>query len=76
LALFATGVEDEDAILPPHPAIAVEAARVKTTRLGRSRFFSFSIRGTLSECQGFRRWRSVESIEIQSRCGIFLGLRL
>jgi hypothetical protein len=50
-ALFATGVDDEDAILPPHPAIAIEAARVKTTRLGRSRFFSFSIRGTLSECQ-------------------------
>jgi hypothetical protein len=51
VALLATGVDDEDAILPPHPAIAIEAARVKTTRLGRSRFFSFSIRGTLSECQ-------------------------
>jgi hypothetical protein len=38
-------VEDEDAILPPHPAITVEAARVKTTRLGRNRFFIFSILG-------------------------------
>jgi hypothetical protein len=44
-------VDDEDAILPPHPAIAIEAARVKTTRLGRSSFFSFCMRGTLSECQ-------------------------
>jgi hypothetical protein len=44
-------VDDEDAILPPHPAITVEAARVKTTRLGRSRFFSFCIWGTLSEWQ-------------------------
>jgi hypothetical protein len=44
-------LDDDDAILPPHPAIAIEAARVKTTRLGRSRFFSFCIRGTLSEWQ-------------------------
>ena len=44
-------VDDEDAILPPHPAITVEAARVKMTRLGRSRFFSFCMRGTLSEWQ-------------------------
>jgi len=44
-------VDDEDAILPPHPAITVEAARVKTTRLGRSRFFSFCMRGTFSEWQ-------------------------
>jgi hypothetical protein len=32
---------------PPHPAIVAQAAKVKTTRLGRNRFFSFSIRGTL-----------------------------
>jgi hypothetical protein len=43
-AAFAVAVDD-DAILPPHPAIAVEAARVKTTRLGRNRFFNFSILG-------------------------------
>jgi hypothetical protein len=43
--------DDDDAILPPHPAIAIEAAKIKTTRLGRSRFFSFSMRGTLSEWQ-------------------------
>jgi hypothetical protein len=30
---------------PPHPAIAAVAAKVKTTRLGRNRFFSFSILG-------------------------------
>jgi hypothetical protein len=36
---------------PPHPATAAHAAKVKTTRLGRSRFFNFSIWGTLSEWQ-------------------------
>jgi len=36
---------DDDAMLPPHPAIAIEAARVKTTRLGRSSFFSVFILG-------------------------------
>jgi hypothetical protein len=46
LALLVTGVEDEDAMLPPHPAIAVEAARLNTTRLGRSSFFSSFIWGT------------------------------
>jgi hypothetical protein len=30
---------------PPHPATAAQAAKVKTTRLGRNRFFSFSILG-------------------------------
>jgi hypothetical protein len=38
-----------DVAWPPHPAIAAQAAKVKTTRLGRIRFFSFSIWGTLSE---------------------------
>jgi hypothetical protein len=38
-----------DAVWPPHPATAADAARLKTTRLGRNRFFSFSIWGTLSE---------------------------
>jgi hypothetical protein len=41
--------DDDDAIEPPHPAIVIEAARVKTTRLGRSRFFNSFIWGTLSE---------------------------
>jgi hypothetical protein len=44
-APFAIGVEEEDAVLPPHPANAAQAARVNTTRLGRSSFFSFSILG-------------------------------
>jgi len=44
-------VDDEDAILPPHPASIAQTAKVKTTRLGHSSFFSFCIRGTLSECQ-------------------------
>jgi hypothetical protein len=30
---------------PPHPATAAQAVKVKTTRLGRNRFFSFSILG-------------------------------
>ena len=50
-APFAMDVEDEDAILPPHPVNAAQAARVKTTRLGRSSFFSSFIWGTLSEWQ-------------------------
>jgi hypothetical protein len=37
--------DDEEAILPPHPAIAAHAAKVKMTRLGRNRFFNFSILG-------------------------------
>src|SRR5690349_11896835 len=37
---------------PPHPATAAQAAKVKTTRLGRNRFFSFSMRGTLSANTG------------------------
>jgi hypothetical protein len=45
LALFATGVDDGAATLPPHPAIAIEAARLNSTRLGRSSFFSFFILG-------------------------------
>jgi hypothetical protein len=44
---FAAVVEEAD-VPPPHPAIAVKAAIVKTTRLGRSSFFSsFIRRGTL-----------------------------
>ena len=34
-----------DAEWPPHPASAVHAAKLKMTRLGRNRFFSFSILG-------------------------------
>jgi hypothetical protein len=40
-----------DVAWPPHPATAPHVAKVKTTRLGRNRFFSFSIWGTLSEWQ-------------------------
>jgi hypothetical protein len=44
---FAAVVEDAD-VPPPHPPMAVKAAIVKTTRLGRSSFFSsFILRGTL-----------------------------
>jgi hypothetical protein len=38
---------------PPHPATVAQAAKLITTRLGRNRFFSFSIWGTLSEWQDF-----------------------
>jgi hypothetical protein len=34
------GIDDAVADLPPHPASAVHAAKVMTTRLGRSSFFS------------------------------------
>jgi hypothetical protein len=35
-----------DAVCPPHPASAAKgAAKLKTTRLGRNRFFNFSIVG-------------------------------
>src|SRR6478672_6599423 len=47
--------DGEDAILPPHPAITVEAARVKTTRLGQSSFFSSFILGNSLRVAGFRR---------------------
>lgn len=40
-----------DAVWPPHPATAAQVAKVMTTRLGRNRFFNFSIGGTLSEQQ-------------------------
>ena len=33
---------------PPHPATAAQAANVMTIKLGRNRFFSFSISGTFS----------------------------
>jgi len=53
--------DDDEAILPPHPATAVEAARAKTTRLGRSSFFSSFILGNSFRVAGLRRWCSVES---------------
>jgi hypothetical protein len=40
---------DADTTWPPHPATVAQVAKLKTTRLGRSRFFNFSIWGTLSE---------------------------
>jgi hypothetical protein len=40
---------DADTTWPPHPATVAQVAKVKTTRLGRNRFFNFSIWGTLSE---------------------------
>jgi hypothetical protein len=42
---------DVGAACPPHPASAESPARVTMTRLGRNRFFSFSIRGTLLRVQ-------------------------
>jgi len=45
------GAADAVAECPPHPESAAQAARVKTTRLGRSSFFSSFIWGTLSEWQ-------------------------
>jgi hypothetical protein len=54
----------------------VEAARVRTTRLGRSSFFSFCIRGTLSE------WHDLDGGVLWSLhrsrvdAGFFIGLRL
>jgi hypothetical protein len=49
---FAAVVEDAD-VPPPHPPIAVKAAIVKTTRLGRSSFFSSFILGEL-----FSEWQN------------------
>jgi hypothetical protein len=48
---FAAVIEDAD-VLPPHPPIAVTAAIVRTTRLGRSSFFSSFILGEL-----FSEWQ-------------------
>jgi hypothetical protein len=55
LALLATGVDDVDATLPPHPAIAIEAARLNSTRLGRSSFFSSFILGNSFPRRQIRR---------------------
>ena len=44
----AVGPDDAVADFPPHPATAAQAARVKTTRLGRSSFFSSFILGNFS----------------------------
>jgi hypothetical protein len=69
-------VEPEALVCPPHPANAAQTAKVKTTRLGRSSFFSSFISGELFSEWQILRWRSWESIEIQSRCGKFLVLLL
>jgi hypothetical protein len=52
LAVLAEGVGEGaaialcvDAVWPPHPATAAHAAKLNATRLGRNRFFSFSILG-------------------------------
>jgi hypothetical protein len=53
----ASGVGPDDAVadFPPHPASATQAARVKTTRLGRSSFFTSFILGNSLRVAGFRR---------------------
>jgi hypothetical protein len=53
----ASGVGIDDAVtdFPPHPATAAQAAKVKTTRLGRSSFFNSFILGNSLRVAGFRR---------------------
>jgi hypothetical protein len=51
-AALIPGAVDEFADFPPHPASAIKAAIVKTTRLGRSSFFSSFILGEL-----FSEWQ-------------------
>src|SRR6266571_4151477 len=47
LGLGAAMAMDVGAACPPHPASAERPVKTVMTRLGRNRFFSFSIRGTL-----------------------------
>jgi len=49
------GPDDAVADFPPHPATAAQAARVKTTRLGRSSFFNSFILGNSLRVARFRR---------------------
>jgi hypothetical protein len=48
-------VEPEALVCPPHPANAAQTAKVKTTRLGRSSFFSSFILGNSLRVASFRR---------------------